>query len=204
MDDVLEFCRRVLGPGEPAHMAAAQARASGAGERVELLTHASEACRRRAELAAPPPTVAAESGNGPVGLTQAVSRELAAANARLPERHREALVLRELLGLSHEQIAAVMGLEPAAVGPLMARARLKLRTELRGPMPPSAADCADSEKALAALARRQDAEPRASDDDEWLLSHLAGCEPCDRAHAAMLEASVCYGAWRPEPVPMPS
>ena len=61
-------------------------------------------------------------------LPENVAAEMAAATARLPERQREALALREALRLSHEQIGQVMGLEAAAVAPLLARARLRLRT----------------------------------------------------------------------------
>jgi hypothetical protein len=35
----------------------------------------------------------------------------------------------------------------------------------------------------------------AAQDDAWLLEHLAVCVGCEMAHAAMLEASVCYRAW---------
>jgi hypothetical protein len=33
-----------------------------------------------------------------------------------------------------------------------------------------------------------------ADDDEWLFAHLGKCAACDQAHAAMIEASVCYRA----------
>ena len=88
---------------------------------------------------------------------RAVAGELAAATARLPERQREALALRELLGLSYDDIGAVVGLDPAAVAPLLARARLRLRTALRGdgpPLPP----CDERERALRTIALRQDGE----------------------------------------------
>ena len=45
----------------------------------------------------------------------------------LNERQREVLALRELLRLSYDQIAYVLAIEPAAVAPLLARARLRLR-----------------------------------------------------------------------------
>jgi hypothetical protein len=192
VDEVLEFCRRVLGSPELAQAAAAQARANSSADRLAQLAHAARGCRERAELAAPP---ALEPESPPLGLTAAVARELEAANARLPERHREAMALRELLSLSYDQIAAVMGLETAAVGPLLARARLRLRAELRGPLPTSAESCSTQDRAIRLLAQRQDSESVSSQDDGWLLEHLGGCEPCERAHAAMLEASVCYRGW---------
>jgi Sigma-70, region 4 len=197
VDEVLEFCRRVLGSPELARAAAAQARANSSADRLAQLAHASRACRERAELAGESPVAQSppDPETPPPGLTAAVALELQAANARLPERHREALVLRELLGLTYDQIASVMGLETAAVAPLLARSRLRLRAELRGPLPPSAEACEPQDRAIRLLALRQDSVPVSSQDDDWLLEHLGGCEPCERAHAAMLEASVCYRAW---------
>ena len=195
MDEVLELCRRVLGDGDEAEQAAAAARAEHTNDRIALLAAAARACRERTETEngrsalGPPP-------DAPGTLADAVAQELASATARLPERQREALALRELLRLSYEQIARVMGLETAAVAPLLARARLRLRAERRGSVGASAnATCAEHERSLRILACRQDSEPLSHDDDEWVLAHLAGCSECATAHAAMLEASVCYRAW---------
>jgi DNA-directed RNA polymerase specialized sigma24 family protein len=207
MDDVLEFCRRVLCSDELAAEAAAEARAEAAADRVAQLTAASQACRDRIEMittadGTPPPA----SGNGAsavsVGtgssLRQAVAAELAVANARLPERHREALALRELLRVSYDQLATVMGIEPAAVAPLLGRARLRLRAELRGPLPSDGDACDESDRALRILARRQDGEAVQDDEEQWIFDHLYECPSCERAHAAMLEAMVCYRGWRAE------
>jgi hypothetical protein len=50
------------------------------------------------------------------------------------------------------------------------------------------------------MTRRQDREAVSLEDEDWLLEHLGSCESCPRLHAAMLEASVCYRAWRiPDP-----
>ncbi len=195
MDEVLELCRRVLGDGELAEQAAAAANSEQTSDRIALLALAARACRERADAengsATPAPSDEAAGG-----LARAVAHELAAATARLPERQREALALRELLRLSYEQISRVMGLDAAAVGPLLARARLRLRAERRGSSgDPNAAPCAEHERALRILASRQDSEPLSHEDDEWLLAHLARCPTCEMAHAAMLEASVCYRAW---------
>ncbi|MDQ6606001.1 MAG: hypothetical protein M3Z06_05555, partial [Actinomycetota bacterium] len=156
------------------------------------LAHAARGCRERAGLSG---QAAPDAEPPPPGLSAAVASELQAANARLPERHREAMALRELLGLHYDQIAAVTGLETAAVGPLLARARLRLRVELRGPLPLSGKVCTAQDRAIRLLAGRQDSEPVSSQDEGWLLAHLGDCEPCERAHAAMLEASVCYRGW---------
>jgi hypothetical protein len=191
MDEVREFCVRVLGPGPAANDAVQEVRRTSSDGRVQALAAASRACRTRADGAEPAPAQpdAAEST-----LAAAVARELAVANAALPERQREALALRELLGLSYEEIAQVIGIEAAAVGPLLARARLSLRAELRGSAPEQS-DCPDRDRSLRVLARRQDSEPAAEGDEAWLLEHLGTCRDCSQTHAAMLEASACYRAW---------
>ena len=195
MDEVLELCRRVLGDEGRADEAAAAVATAPANDRIELLAAAAQACRDRAELG-DGGVVSEATTTGPGGLSAAVARELAAATARLPERQREALALRELLQLSYAQIAQVMGLDLAAVAPLLARSRLQLRAERRGGAPDlTTGTCAEHDRALRILATRQDSEPITVDDDEWLRAHLAACPECEMAHAAMLEASVCYRAW---------
>jgi RNA polymerase sigma factor (sigma-70 family) len=197
VDEVLEFCRRVLGPGSAAQEAAAQARESGSADNVTILAAAARACRDRVDASEregleeqPAP------GNGvSPSLAETVARELAEATAALPERQREALALRELLRLSYEEISRVMEIEPAAVPPLLARARLRLRVQRRGPYAVNSSDCTDSDRALRLLARRQDAETVSEEDGEWLASHLPTCPVCRVAHAAMLEASVRYRVW---------
>jgi hypothetical protein len=124
-----------------------------------------------------------------------VATEIERANAALPNRQREALALRELSRLSYAQIARVMDLETPAVGPLLARARLGLRQELRGASRREPAPCAERERALATLTRRLDSEPRDEVDDAWIFPHMGACPACERAHAMMLEASFRYRAW---------
>jgi hypothetical protein len=70
-----------------------------------------------------------------------------------------------------------------------------LRAERRGTDVGAGADCEERDRALRLLAARQDSEPMSGEDDEWLLAHLAACPSCETAHAAMLEAAVCYRAW---------
>jgi hypothetical protein len=77
---------------------------------------------------------------------------------------------------------------------------LALRARRRGVDEEPDASCEDRERALTLIVRRQDGEPVAKEDEDWLLEHLGSCEPCSRVHASMLEASVCYRAWRiPDP-----
>jgi RNA polymerase sigma factor (sigma-70 family) len=191
MDELHGFCVRMLGHGEAAEAAERAGRQAAQGDRVQALTTAAAACRAHEDAEAETTDDRAEPGS----LAEAVARELAQATAQLPERQREALALRELLGLSYEEVGAVVGLDPSAVGPLLARARLRLRIELRGEgaaLPP----CDERERALRTIALRQDGEPVFEADEDWLIEHLGHCAGCARAHSTMLEASACYRAWR--------
>ncbi len=191
MDELRGFCVRMLGRGEAAESAEHAGRQAADGDRLRALGAAAAACRSGVQ--APPHGV--DDGGEPGSLAEAVARELAQATAQLPERQREALALRDLLGLSYDEIGAVVGLDPSAVGPLLARARLRLRTELRGEgaaLPP----CDERERALRTIALRQDGETVSEADEDWLIEHLGHCVGCARAHSAMLEASACYRAWR--------
>jgi DNA-directed RNA polymerase specialized sigma24 family protein len=195
MDEVEEFCLRVLGSPEAAADAAARARAEAGEERIARLSAAVRECRERADVReGGVPEAASRVGGGSSGLAAAVARELADSTARLPERQREVLALRELLRLSYEQISRVMSIDQAAVASLLARARLGLRAERRG-WSAQDGECEHRDRALRVLASRQDSEPISVEDDGWVLAHMAACAPCETAHAAMLEASVCYRAW---------
>lgn len=192
MDELHGFCVRMLGSGDAARAAEQAARSAGHGDGVDSLAAAAAACRAHDEAGVPP---ASEPRGPEEGLAAAVARELALATSKLPERQREALALRELLGLSYDEIGTVVELDPSAVGPLLARARLRLRVGLRGegvPMP----SCDERERALRTIARRQDGEPVNEADEDWLIEHLGHCVGCARAHSTMLEASACYRAWR--------
>ncbi len=169
---------------------------------MAVLAAAVKGCRQRAgDAPAPPQTGSAPAApDAPADLAAAVAGELAAATARLSEPQREVLALRELLGLSYADIAAVTGAEPDAVAPLLAGARLALRTELRGTGEPQAT-CDEHDRALRTIALRQDGQPVPEADGEWLVDHLGHCRGCGQAHAAMLEASACYRAWRSEDAP---
>jgi hypothetical protein len=192
MDETTELCSRLLGRREGAVQAAEEAhRRVPVSDRLGLLAAAVTACRARESVEVTPPVATVE----PRGLTRAVAGELAIANGGLPQRQREALALRELLGLSHEQVALAIGIDPVAVASLLARARLRLRAQLRGG-PDANLGCAEREQSLPAIARRQDSAPVGDEETTWLMEHLGHCQACTAAHAAMLEASVCYRAWR--------
>jgi RNA polymerase sigma factor (sigma-70 family) len=96
--------------------------------------------------------------------------------ATLPESQRHALVRREIDGLSHEQVAAELGITPGASKSLVYRARETLtRAE--------AARGAHCEDIRFALLRAHDAKRRAPIS---ALRHLATCSEC-RAFRAQLK-----------------
>lgn len=155
MDELHVFCARMLGdPDDAAEVAQDAAQVPGA-DRLTRLAQAVRACR-------------AHDGPGPLAdgarsitnsdLATAVAGEVAVASAGLPQRQREALALRELLGLSHAEIGQVMAIEPTAVAPLLARARLRLRAELRH-APITGSDCPERDRTLRTATLRQDGEP---------------------------------------------
>jgi hypothetical protein len=212
MDDLARYCTRMLGDGPSARTAEQTARAGG-GERTAMLRAAVAAVREGTAPAQEPsptdPAPAAGTGTthgdderptDPDALPDAIARELAAATGRLALAEREALALRELLRLSHDEVADAAGVAPAEAALLLAGARLDLRTELRGPSAPQP-DCDERDRALRTMAMRQDKEEVPAAEDDWLITHLGHCRGCRQSHAAMLEASACYRAWASPDVP---
>ncbi len=208
MDDLGRYCARMLGDTPAGHAAEEAARAGGDEDRSAMLRAAVAAVRQGAEPASEPaPNAPAAPGpadddrpTDPEALPDAIARELAAAAAGLPLAEREALALRELLGLDYAALGAATGVSSEAVPALLAQARLDLRTQLRGAGAPQPA-CDERERALRTIARRQDGEEVSAADDDWLIEHLGHCRGCRQAHAAMLEASACYRAWAAPDVP---
>ena len=200
MDELEEFCARMLGNRQAAERAVQRARRPG-DDRTQALTRAVAACREAAggnggdhDTQEPEP-----SPDGAGGLAAAVASELARASARLPLGQREVLALRQL-GCSHSELASVAGIETRAVAPLLARARLRLRAEIRGGQD-GPTDCRERDRALRTIALRQDGEEVPAADEDWLLDHLGHCGGCAQVHTAMLEAAACYRAWRVAPAP---
>lgn len=198
MDEVRQLCVRLLGDGPAAARALQTASASGRSDRLELLRAAVAASRHGAGDDAPDQRPDAGSD-----LASAVARELRDAVAQLSPAEREAMALRDLLGLSYSEMAAVLGAEPDRMAPLLASARVALRERLRGPSAP-APPCAERDRAREAIARRQDGEPVATPDEDWLIDHLGHCRGCARVHAAMLEAAAGYRAWPADDAPAPA
>lgn len=128
----------------------------------------------------------------------ALQDQVRAANARLPERQREVLALRELEELSYDEIGAMMGMNRNAVAQLISRARIKLRDELRGSaLAGVAAATPDDERAASLIAARMDGELADDADREWLEDYLHDSERGRAMVECMLEAGTSYRAWLP-------
>jgi RNA polymerase sigma-70 factor (ECF subfamily) len=106
-----------------------------------------------------------------------IGEALASAIAELPNDQREALVLRDVEGMSAEEAAEIAGVEVGALKSRLHRARLALRHRLAEALQDAPDPCADLAQELAAYA--------SSDIDQTtcarIEAHLAGCERCSGA-----------------------
>ena len=93
-----------------------------------------KAARRRCRLARPAATPS-DDPSASAMLERPAGRD-PEANARLPERQREVLALRELEEMSYDEIAEIMEMNRNSVAQLISRARINLRDELAAPRSP--------------------------------------------------------------------
>jgi RNA polymerase sigma factor (sigma-70 family) len=144
---VYGICRALLRDGHEAEDAAQQTfllahRAVLGGARVRndagwLATIARNECRTRiaASMRSPLPVSDEDLAAIPIAGDQAEQSAqraaIRAALAELPERQREAVVLRYLYGLRYAEVAAALGLSRPATEALLFRARRSLRHRLK-------------------------------------------------------------------------
>jgi RNA polymerase sigma factor (sigma-70 family) len=117
--------------------------------------------------------------------------EVRVANARLPQRQRLVLALRELEDKSYAEIGELVGLKENAVAQLVFRARESLRTELRLAQVDPERLPEPCRSYLPLLAAHLDAQLKGARRDE-VLAHLEGCETCQAALESMDEARRRY------------
>jgi RNA polymerase sigma-70 factor, ECF subfamily len=127
-------------------------------------------------------------------VVQAVQRAIEA----LPLAFRLPVVLKEMEGLSVEEVASVLGVKPATVKTRLHRARLLLRKELSQALPtkPSGHDHADApdSSCLDLLWAKQEALDRGV-DFPIPAAHL--CERCRSVFATLdLASDVCHAMQR--------
>ncbi|MGE3138412.1 MAG: sigma-70 family RNA polymerase sigma factor [Thermoleophilia bacterium] len=133
------------------------------------------------------------------GLVGTQGEEVRAANARLPERHRLALALRELEGMGYEDIGTVLDITPGAVAQLLARARMGLRRELRLQQVDMEAMDPACRARLGDIAALIDGELD-PDRRHVLEQHLELCASCREAKEAFEDAGRRYRLWLPLPL----
>jgi len=143
-----QICRGLLRDAEEAEDAAQQtflsayrALLAGAEPRdagAWLATIARNECLQRIKvrMQQPLPVLGIEPADVRSDVHQQVMERLRADRlwreiAHLPPQQREAVVLRELAGLSYDDVAAALGITTSAVESLLFRARLRLRVRLR-------------------------------------------------------------------------
>jgi RNA polymerase sigma-70 factor (ECF subfamily) len=121
-------------------LSAQRALANGSSPRdgaAWLATIARHEClaRVRARMREPLPVELEEAEVAPDAHTSAVRRqeagELRDALAELPAQQREAILLREVRGLSYQEVASSLAVTTSAVESLLFRARRSLQTRLR-------------------------------------------------------------------------
>ena len=99
-----------------------------------LATIARNECKRTGRTPRPAPLDEATTGSyldpADIVADRADLSDVTGAIAELPDRQREALILREFCGLSYEQVAAAMSVSGAAVDSLLSRARKRLVEQL--------------------------------------------------------------------------
>lgn len=104
-----------------------QARKRGRTERIDLEEGQAEA---EIEAGMDPPS-AALAGPQRAALNGELKEKLDEALASLSENHRAILVLREVEGLSYEELSKVLGIRKGTVMSRLYHARLKMQTKLR-------------------------------------------------------------------------
>jgi RNA polymerase sigma-70 factor (ECF subfamily) len=128
------------------------------------------------------------------------AQRLRDAVQKLPPDYRIILVLRDMEGLTDEEVAEITGLRRGTVRVRLHRARLFVRKKFSGSLQPRAPRRAASQSATPLVRSRHCKEMFAELSDylddqlddslcEELESHLGGCEPC-QAFVSGLETTI--------------
>jgi RNA polymerase sigma-70 factor (ECF subfamily) len=122
---------------------------------------------------------------------QEVGQALSAAIAALPDESREAIVLRDVEGLSAEEAAEIAGIEVGALKSRLHRARMQLRSELAALLDErdsAPAPCPELAQELSAYAASEIDQATCAKIEE----HMARCPRCAGACDALKRSvSLC-------------
>ena len=143
------------------------------------------------------------------------AERLRAAIQKLPPAYRIVLILRDMEGLTDDEVAEITGIRPVTVRVRLHRARLYVRKELmkmwsaqgkkatrpHGPV----AEVARPGRCKALFAQLSDYLDEKLDDSlcDELENHLDGCAPC-KTFLASLESSIQQCRQSPAEVPKPA
>jgi DNA-directed RNA polymerase specialized sigma24 family protein len=195
---VFNLCLRTTGSREPAAMATQGAFLCVLGlphRRDTTDTDVSACLLATARHAGKLVGHAGEPATGPASPVEAANRRLALA-------HREVLALRDMIGCSYDEIAAIIDADARAPAELLWRARLELRDRLQGSRLISIAAVAEPcRRVLPLIAMRLDGELRDAEQGMQLRAHLRTCGKCRVSQEAMRDADAAYRAWPREPPP---
>jgi RNA polymerase sigma-70 factor (ECF subfamily) len=129
------------------------------------------------------------------------ARRLREAIQKLPPQYRVVLVLRDMEGLTDDEVSEITGLRPGTVRVRLHRARLFVRKELVKRSSPGAAKQGESHPVLIAELKPSGCKAMFAElsnyldeqlDDslcEELEKHMEGCEPC-KAFLSSLQATI--------------
>lgn len=112
---------------------------------------------------------------------QRIGRALATAIAALPVEQREAIVLRDVEGLSAQEAAVVVGVEVGALKSRLHRARMALRERLANLVERGDEPCTELAQQLTAYAASEIDQAAC----EQIEAHLASCTRCAGACDAL-------------------
>jgi RNA polymerase sigma-70 factor (ECF subfamily) len=132
-----------------------------------------------------------------------VGEVLRAALSTLPDHYREVLLLKDVEGLSAEEVAAVLGEKVPAVKSRLHRARLELRRMLEGVLgepEPDEAPCPELAEELAGYAAGE-IDQGACARMEAHMVHCRRCaEACERLKSTVMLCSRVEGDAVPRPI----
>lgn len=128
-----------------------------------------------------------------------IGEALSAAIAALPAEQREALVLRDVEGLSAEEAANVVGIEVGALKSRLHRARMAIREHLAGSIASAPEPCPALAQELSAYAASEIDQSTCVKIEE----HLASCARCTGACDALKRTVSMCRAIPGDAVPAP-
>ncbi len=118
------------------------------------------------------------------------------ASERLTDRHLEALKMYELDGMDYAQIGRRINLETNAVAQLIARARHKLRNEVRYSGVAHKSTASTCVSAMKLMPKKVDGT-LTKREAHWLDPHIKGCDGCKSNLSVMEEVGTSYRSLLP-------